>query len=171
MVQTIHRLPGGKRQNSGSRRPSAAGETVVLPEFVLPKLQEHRAAQLRARLKAGSLWREHDLVFPSSVGTPLDGRNLTQRFQRKLKEAGLPRSRFHDLRHAYATLLLANGESPRVVMELLGHSQIALTMNTYAHVMPSLKHDAARQLGRVLTGKVNRRGGQRGRGAAASAPA
>ena len=67
-----------------------------------------------------------------------------------LADAGLPRQRFHDLRHCCASLLLAQNVHPRVVMELLGHSQIGLTMNTYAHVMPTARREAADLLGRLL---------------------
>jgi integrase len=72
-------------------------------------------------------------------------------FQRHLARAGLPRQRFHDLRHACASLLLAQGVSPRVVMELLGHSQITLTLNTYSHVMPGLQAEAAARMDGLLS--------------------
>ncbi|HEV2174573.1 MAG TPA: site-specific integrase, partial [Nitrospira sp.] len=81
---------------------------------------------------------------------PLDGTVVTHQFQRLLERAGLPQRRFHDLRHSCATLLLAQGVSPRVVMEVLGHSQIALTMNTYTHVLPELKQDAARRMDEAI---------------------
>ncbi len=64
--------------------------------------------------------------------------------------AGLPQRRFHDLRHSTATLLLVQGVSPRVVMDLLGHSQIGLTMNTYSHVIPDLRRDAAHRMQDLL---------------------
>jgi integrase len=80
----------------------------------------------------------------------MDGIAVTRRFQAVLREAGLPRQRFHDLRHACATLMLAQGVAPRVVMETLGHSQISLTMNTYSHVIPALGRAAADQMDAVL---------------------
>lgn len=89
-------------------------------------------------------------MFGNSVGSPLDAPTVTHRFQRSLERAGLPRMRFHDLRHGAASLLLSQGVHPRVVMEQLGHSQISLTMNTYAHVASELQRDAARRLGSVL---------------------
>jgi integrase len=73
-------------------------------------------------------------------------------FHRKLAKAGLPQRRFHDLRHSCATLLLVQGVSPRVVMDVLGHSQIGLTMNTYSHVIPDLQRDAARRMDDLLEG-------------------
>ena len=73
-----------------------------------------------------------------------------RRFQAVLRAAGLPRQRFHDLRHACASLPLAQGVAPRVVMETLGHSQISLTLNTYSHVIPTLGRAAADQMDAVL---------------------
>src|SRR5205085_12538931 len=95
-------------------------------------------------------WQETGLVFTTPTGSGLDGPNVTKSFQRFLVRGGLGRRRFHDLRHACASLLLAQNVSPRVVMEILGHSQIALTMNTYTHVLPDLKHRAAASMDAVL---------------------
>ena len=91
-------------------------------------------------------------MFSSPIGTPTDGRNLTRGFKALLVAAELPPVRIHDLRHSCATLLLAQGVSPRVVMETLGHSQISLTMNTYSHVLPDLQRDAAERMNRMLLG-------------------
>lgn len=90
-------------------------------------------------------------VFTAATGLPLDGTNVTKRFQARLAAIGLPRVTFHALRHTTASLLLAGGTHPRVVMELLGHSQISLTMNTYTHVIPALERDAAEQMNALLT--------------------
>jgi integrase len=106
---------------------------------------------------AGRRWIESGLVFTSTIGTPLDGANVTKSFQRLLARAGLPKRRFHDLRHSCATLLLVQNVAPRVVMEVLGHSQISLTMNTFSHVLPTLKREAALQMDALLT-----RGQERG---------
>jgi len=89
-------------------------------------------------------------VFTTRGGRPLEGARITRDFKRILKAEGLPKQRFHDLRHACASFLLAQGVQPRVVMECLGHSQIALTMNTYAHVMPKLKEGAAIKMNEIL---------------------
>jgi integrase len=91
-------------------------------------------------------------VFTSSVGTPVNTRNLTRSYKSLLRKARLsPEIRFHDLRHSCASLLLAQGVSPRTIMETLGHSQIGLTLNTYAHVVPSLQRDAADVMDRLLS--------------------
>ena len=127
--------------------------TLALPERVVTSLRQHRARQLREKLWAASRWRESGLVFTSSIGTPLDGTNVTHHLQDLLEAAGLPRMRFHDLRHACASLLIAQGVHPRVVMETLGHSQIGLTMNLYAHVLPALQREAAGQMEAILAGE------------------
>src|SRR5712691_1785309 len=94
--------------------------------------------------------RDSGLVFTTPIGTALDGTAVTKEFHRVLDRAGLPQRRFHDLRHSCATLLLVQGVSPRVVMDLLGHSQIGLTMNTYSHVIPDLRRDAADRMQDLL---------------------
>ena len=123
---------------------------VVLPATVTAALQQHRARQVAERLAAGSVWMDSGLVFCSPTGRPLDASNVTHTFQKHLARAGLPRQRFHDLRHACASLLLAQGVNPRFVMDVLGHSQITLTLNTYSHVLPSLTSDAAERMNALL---------------------
>src|SRR5262249_42594101 len=96
--------------------------TIVMPPVVIGALRSHRARQALERLAAGDHWVDFDLVFPSQLGTLADGANVTHRFHRLLKKVGLPQMRFHDLRHACASLLLVQGVHPRIVMETLGHS-------------------------------------------------
>lgn len=120
--------------------------TLALPDFAAVALRAHRGRQLEERLAAGVEWEDHGLVFSRRDGRPLLGVNVTRDFQRTLARAGLRRMRFHDLRHACATLLLAQGVGPRVVMEVLGHSNISLTMNLYAHVLPESQRHAAEQM-------------------------
>ena len=118
--------------------------TVPLPKFTVPALKAHRARQAEERLAAGPAWDDRwGLVFATTIGTPLDGGTVTKAFQALLATAGLPPMRFHDLRHSAATLMLAQGVAPRVLMETLGHSQIGITMNLYAHVLPAAQRDAA----------------------------
>jgi len=104
------------------------------------------------RLLLGAAWESPlvDLVFTDPWGRPIDGPNLTQRFQTILRAAGLPRIRFHDLRHAAATLMLASGTDLKVVSEVLGHSAIGTTANVYAGVLDELKADAADRLARLV---------------------
>ncbi|HCG00892.1 MAG TPA: site-specific integrase [Chloroflexi bacterium] len=120
--------------------------TIVMPPSIARGLVEHRERQAEERANAGANWKDWDLVFTRSDGYPLDGTVISHQFHKVLERAGLAQRRFHDLRHSCATLLLAQGVPARVVMEVLGHSQIALTMNTYAHVIPELRREAATRM-------------------------
>jgi integrase len=130
---------------------------VSLPAIVAASLKAHRTRQLEERLKAGEEWQEHRLVFTTPIGTPIDPRNLTRQFRSLLKTnlepdgRQLPAIRFHDLRHAAASLLLAQGVAPRTIMETPGHLQISLTMDTYSHLMPTLKAEAAEKMDAILS--------------------
>jgi integrase len=130
--------------------------TLVMPATIVKQLRDHQVQQAKEQKGLDHQPSGFDLVFTRSDGGPLDGTVVTHQFHRLLDRVGLPQRRFHDLRHSCATLLLAQGVSPRVVMEILGHSQIALTMNTYTHVLPELKHDAAERMDRVFSGEFER---------------
>jgi integrase len=106
--------------------------------------------QLEERVAAGAAWLDWGLVFATTIGTPLDARNVSRAFAALLQRAGLPSIRFHDLRHSAATLMLAQGVDPRTIIETLGHSQMGITMNTYAHVLPAMQRQAADLMDQVL---------------------
>lgn len=142
--RTDHALIIADLKTERSRR------TLPLTPSLATLLKAERANQRLTRLAAGDRWRDHGLVFTSRYGTPIEPRNVQHRFKVVLAQAGLPPIRFHDLRHSAASLLLAQGVQQRVVMEILGHSQIATTMNTYAHVMPEAKRSAIADLDRLL---------------------
>jgi integrase len=90
------------------------------------------------------MWRENGLVFATEIGTQLNRHNLTQRsFRPLLAKAALPQMRFHDLRHTCATILLSKGVRAKFVQELLGHATIAITLDTYSHVMPGMGDQTA----------------------------
>ena len=114
-------------------------------------LRAHRKRHLEERIARAGLWQEQGLVFPSSVGTPLGARNLQRHFKTVLEQAELPRNtRFHDLRHTCATLLLRQGVNPKFVQELLGHADISLTLNVYVHVLPDMGDAAVGALDAAL---------------------
>jgi integrase len=147
--QNVQRLPEvglvyGRPKSSKSRR------TVPLPATSVKVLRVHRARQAAEALALGSAWPDAGLVFTSTVGTVIEPRNLTRLFDQLTEKAGVRRIRFHDLRHTCASLLLAQGVPPRVVMDVLGHSQIAITMDLYAHVMPTALREAADAIDRAL---------------------
>lgn len=102
-------------------------------------LKAHRKRQLEERIRRAGLWQDQGLVFPSTVGTPLSHRNVVRAFKDLLKRAGLPQNtRLYDLRHTCATLLLGSNVHPKYVQELLGHASIALTLDTYSHVLKGM---------------------------------
>lgn len=92
------------------------------------------------------------LVFTTELGEPVSRTHVSHQFTLLQQRAGVPHHRLYDSRHTAASLLLAQGVSPRVVMEILGHSSFALTMDTYTHVMAPLLHDAADAMDRALRG-------------------
>jgi integrase len=123
---------------------SGKGRSIRLTRRAVNALRAHRKRQLEERMKLAGLWQDHGLVFPSQVGTPLSGRNLIRSFKRHLERGGLPQGfPFHDLRHTCATLLLRQGVDPKFVQELLGHSDVSLTLNVYSHVLPDMGDQAA----------------------------
>jgi integrase len=116
--------------------------TIPLPLVCVDQLVAHRHRQLFER-RSAEIWEDNDLVFCTQTGTPLDRSEMSRRFTRLQQAAGVGHHRLYDCRHTAASFLLAQGVSPRVVMEVLGHSSFALTMDTYTHVLPALMRDAA----------------------------
>ncbi|MGQ0845095.1 MAG: tyrosine-type recombinase/integrase [Sporichthyaceae bacterium] len=145
-----------RQQGSGlvivAPKSRAGRRTVALPDQLRDALRAHRTAQLAERLAAGSEWQDHGLVFAQPNGRPIDPRADHRQWRALLAEAGVRPARLHDARHTAATLLLQQGVPARVVMEVLGHSQITLTLGTYSHVLPELAIDAARRMGNALWG-------------------
>lgn len=123
---------------------------VTLIPSAVAALRAQKVRQNAERLGIGSKWQDWGLVFASSVGTPLNTSNVSGRLHKLLAEAGLPRQRFHDLRHCAASLMLAGGVDLRTIKDVLGHSQISLTANLYTHLSPALRQDAADRLAAVL---------------------
>jgi integrase len=154
--QTLERV-GGKRFGVPGKlvfvepKTDRSRRTITMPESIVKALRLDRARQIQERLIAGSRWQDHRLVFSTTIGTPIEPRSVVVDFKRILAKAKLPTTtRFHDLRHSAASLLLAQRVEMRVIMELLGHSTIALTANTYSHVLPNLMHDAAAKMDAIL---------------------
>ena len=146
-------------------KTSKARRKVELPSYAVTALREHRARQNELRLKWGPEWEDRGLVFctlagyrgkkaePGSGTRPggaLQARNVVREFKVLLGRAELPDVPFHALRHTAATLLLQKGVHPKIVQERLGHSNIAMTLDTYSHVMPSMDRGAADLLDELL---------------------
>jgi integrase len=131
--------------------------SIPLPESLVSKLKSHRKKQLAFRFEVGQAYNNLDLVFASEIGTPLHYRNLTQRhYEKILEDAGLENEGFvlYSLRHTCATLLLAEGENPKVVSERLGHSSVKMTLDTYSHVLPDMQKSASEKLDSLLYRKT-----------------
>ncbi len=129
-----------------------ARRSINLPDFAVRTLREHRARQNTERLRAGEAWTDWQgagLVFTNEVGMPIHAREVRRELAKLRETAKLPGLRFHDTRHTCATLLLAQGVPERVVMEILGHTNLRMTQR-YAHVLPPLRQGAADAIGDVL---------------------
>jgi integrase len=125
---------------------------VQLPSVAVEAPLAHRRRLLAERLALGAAWHtNYELVFPNTVGGPMDPSHMVRReFANLLKKANVPRIRFHDLRHTAATLLFAQGINPKVVSEMLGHSDIAITLSLYGHVTPPMQKEAADTMDQIF---------------------
>ena len=147
--QTLQWLPG---QGFTFREPKTQGSRrqVALTPGSVQRLREHRQAQLEQRLMMGPGYNDHDLVLTTALGTPIEPSNLRRTWLRIVKDAGLGHLRFHDLRHAHASLLLKQGVHPKIVSERLGHSSVGITLDIYSHVTPNLQAESAKGFDRML---------------------
>ncbi|MEU7054187.1 tyrosine-type recombinase/integrase [Streptomyces eurythermus] len=135
---------------SGRARP------VPLPLICLAALRWHRMRQVEAARLKGVELSPSSYVFTTRTGRPIDPQNINRSFFRITAAAGLRRIRLHDARHGCATLLTAAGVAPRVVMEILGHSQISITMDVYTHVASDTQREAISHMDRLLRRRVDR---------------
>jgi len=132
-------------------KSKAGRRVIVVGKATIDKLRTHQTLQQKERQFAGDRWQESDLIFPSTIGTPMEPRNVIRHFKDTLREAFLPNVRFHDLRHTAATLMLQQGTHPKIVQERLGHASISLTLDTYSHVIPTMQEEVAAKIDELLT--------------------
>jgi integrase len=139
-------LRATETKTDGSRR------TIALPDSVVKVLKSHRARQAEERLAAGAEWQDlTGLVFTNGLGRPIEPITLHRDYKTLLESAKLPKAtRFHDLRHSAASLLLAQGVSPKMIADLLGHSRIGITMDLYGHILPAMRRDTADMMDQIL---------------------
>ena len=126
--------------------------TVALSHEVIKLLRSHRVQQTERRLKLGAARADENLIVTTNVGGYVNPSNLHRHFKKLLKRAQLPQVRFHDLRHTHATLMLQQGEHPKVVSERLGHNNIQITLDTYSHALPNIQKEAADRLDETILG-------------------
>jgi integrase len=140
VLHTVDYIPGyGYVENEP--KTQAGKRTIDVPAFFIDMLKQHRVKQEQRRLKVGEVWENRDLVFPDLSGGYLNPIHVLRMFKKILQRAGLPHMPFHDLRHSAATILISMGIHPKVIQELLGHSDISITLGIYGHLFPSMQQD------------------------------
>ncbi len=147
--QVQHPKGGGyiftKLKSKSSQRSIALGDQAI------EVLKQQRSSIIKLEKVKDKDWDDLDLVFPSSVGTPLMRKRLRDNFYLVLEEAGLPRIRLHDLRHTAASLLLNHGVPVLIVSKRLGHSKPSITMDVYGHVIPTIQEGAAHLMDELMS--------------------
>jgi integrase len=146
LLRVDERLTFAEPKTDRSRR------TIPVPEPTLARRRAHRRSKRLIASRQAVTGRITVSCSPALSAPRLEPRNIDRSWHAVRKDLGLEDVRLHDLRHACATFLLASGASPRTVMKTLGHSQISLTMNTYAHVLPEIERAAVEDAARRLFG-------------------
>ncbi len=134
----------------GPPKTEKSPRTIYLSRLARGALEQQRERQCRDR-ETSKRWQQTSFVFTNRHGRAVGPGAVNRALTRALHDAGLPRIRVHDLRHTTASLLLEAGTHPKVVQDLLGHSTIQLTLDTYSHVVPALHRQAARTMDRLLS--------------------
>jgi integrase len=148
-IQVVQTLSHDGKELSAGAKTQTGNRVIRIDETTIKELREHKKTIAADKLAAVE-YKSLDLVIPTSVGTPMTPRNLMRTFYNLLEKSKLPKIKFHDLRHTHATLLLKNGEHPKVVSERLGHADTRTTMDIYSHVLPTLQKDAADRFGKMF---------------------
>src|SRR5205085_9681639 len=136
---------------------SGRARTVAMSATVRDELRAHRLRQAQDMLKVGTRLTDDSFVAALADGSPMQPTFITHDWVRMIATTDLPRVRFHDLRHAHATHLLASGVHPKVASERLGHSKVGITLDLYSHVLPGLQNEAAAQVDGIMRAAIDRR--------------
>ena len=142
VTETLQRILG-KGLLALQPKTARSRRLVSLPPIAVALLRGLRAKHLEHRQTIGMGSQETEYVFSRPDGSPMDPDAVTHAFARIIKQADLPKLRFHDLRHTHATLMMKQGVNPKVVSERLGHASVVITLDTYSHVLPGLQEAAA----------------------------
>ncbi|WP_407691023.1 site-specific integrase [Rubrobacter marinus] len=136
----------------GELKTKRSRRTVKLTKAANEALRGHLGRQMEEMDRLGDLYQDQGLVFTTDSGAPLNPSNIRNRNLRPLtRKAALPQIRFHDLRHTCATLLLSRNVHPKIVQEMLGHATVAITLDTYSHVLPGMGDQAAKEMENALS--------------------
>ena len=154
VTESAEQTRGGVRYKTPK---SGKGRTVALPAMVITELRAHRLRQAESLLRIGVRVADDTFVCAREDGKPQQPNSIGHAWDRFLAASKLPRIRFHDLRHSHATVMLASNIHPKIVSERLGHSRVALTMDTYSHVIPGMQEEAAAAIDAAFDGALNRR--------------
>ena len=144
VIEVAHSVQIGPPKSDRSRR------VIALDAKTIAVLAVHKQAEEQKRLKRGARLTRDELVFTQDDGSPLHPACFSQLFSRRVAAANGPRIRFHDLRHTHATLALRAHVHPKIVSERLGHSTVAITLDTYSHSIPSMQREAANAIAEFL---------------------
>lgn len=132
---------------------TAAGNRIIdVPERLIQKLHRHRVKCFENKLRLGRRYEDTDFIIVHPDGKPIYPEYISQMFTKLQISAGLPKCRFHDLRHLCASIMLKQGVDVKVAQERLGHADIATTLNIYTHVLPSSAREAADKIGEMVYG-------------------
>jgi integrase len=145
--QNLKRLPNGKLV-FGKPKTKTSVRSITIGEETIEVLkdQDKRIERERNDEKVKYLWVEMELVFPSSIGTPIDPTNILKKFRQLLKKAELPKLRFHDLRHTSASLMLNCGVDVLVASKRLGHAKPSITLDVYGHLLNTAHNEVANKI-------------------------
>jgi integrase len=131
-------------------KSASSRRTIAIDSFVSAELKKHKIRQNEYKLAFGPEYQDWNLVVTTYKGTPMNQRALSTELYLIQEKLGLPKIRFHDLRHTHATILLQLGANPKVISERLGHSDIGITLDIYSHVIPNMQKEAAEKIAQAM---------------------
>jgi integrase len=145
----------GKEYFLQSPKTKNSIRTIYIDDDIIKVLRKQKIKQNLEKLKYGGVYKEHNMVFAQETGEFVPPQGVNGLFARFIGQANLPRIRFHDLRHTHATILLLMGTNPKLVADRLGHSTVQITLDTYSHVLPSMKQDLTEQFSKMMKSGPN----------------
>lgn len=148
--RTANRYGKGVGVVENDPKTKTSHRQVMLSEPALKALKRHKVQQEQEKQAMGNKWKNRNLVFCGKYGDFLIADTLRRNLNKVLQDAGLPHIRFHDLRHSAATVMLTMGVHPKIVQEMLGHSTIAMTIDTYSHLVPSMQQEAINKINKAF---------------------
>ena len=152
IVDTLIKVGQEVRLRRFEAKTRASRRSVALDGSTVEVLRTRRRRQVEERLRAGELWDDHGLVFCDEIGRPYHPDRFSRQTKVRVARAGVPWIGVHGRRHTHATLALRAGISPKIVQERLGHSNVALTLQVYSHVLPGMSEEAAEVIAEQVFG-------------------